>query len=153
MAVELLKRVAERGEGDRGLTLAKRAFEGLDHHAALMQYLRLSAMGVGVAQSNAAWMLKHGYGYALRLQISSLINASLHDSISFSAAADSVMTSPLSLWRKLCVASVIRNVVCSGLQPLTSELSVGTKGQGAHSWQCCCGSVQPSRVTWRRCSS
>ena len=64
VAVELLKRVAERGEGDRGLTLAKRAFEGLDHHAALMQYLRLSAMGVEVAQSNAAWMLKHGYGYA-----------------------------------------------------------------------------------------
>ena len=62
MAVELLKRVAERGEGDRGLTLAKRAFDGLDHHGALMQYLRLSAMGVEVGQSNAAWMLKHGYG-------------------------------------------------------------------------------------------
>ena len=36
----------------------------MDHHAALMQYLRMSALGVEIAQSNAAWMLKHGYGCA-----------------------------------------------------------------------------------------
>ena len=64
VAVELLKRTAERGEGGRGLALAKREYDAMDHHAALMQYLRLSSLGVELAQSNAAWMLKHGYGCA-----------------------------------------------------------------------------------------
>lgn len=61
-AVELLKRVGERGLGDKGLSAARKAFEGQDHHTALMHYLRLADMGLELGQSNAAWMLKHGYG-------------------------------------------------------------------------------------------
>ena len=61
-AVELLKRVGERGEGDKGLGAARRAYEALDHPTALMHYLRLADMGLELGQSNAAWMLKHGYG-------------------------------------------------------------------------------------------
>ena len=61
--MELLKRVGERGLGDKGLSAARTAFEAQDHHTALMHYLRLADMGVELGQSNAAWMLKHGYGW------------------------------------------------------------------------------------------
>ena len=64
LALPLYKAVSERGRWGFGFMSAFRRWSIGDVEAALLTYLRLAFEGHETAQSNAAYMLHHGYGYA-----------------------------------------------------------------------------------------
>ncbi|CAL8462358.1 g1891 [Coccomyxa elongata] len=63
-ALELLKKVAERGPWAAGLQDAFEWYRSGDYEGAVVAYLKAAEMGLEVGQSNAAWMLARGYGAA-----------------------------------------------------------------------------------------
>ncbi|KAK9818102.1 hypothetical protein WJX72_007209 [[Myrmecia] bisecta] len=63
-ALDLLKKVAERGPWAAEIQDGYELFMEGDYESALHLYLRSAEMGMELAQSNAAWMLTHGYGYS-----------------------------------------------------------------------------------------
>ncbi|KAK9842763.1 hypothetical protein WJX74_002011 [Apatococcus lobatus] len=62
-ALDLLKRVAEKGPQAACLQDGLEAFFEGDFDKALLLYLKAAEMGMELGQANAAWMLSHGYGY------------------------------------------------------------------------------------------
>eukprot|EP00204_Picochlorum_oklahomense_P001255 CAMPEP_0118801382 /NCGR_PEP_ID=MMETSP1161-20130426/2956_1 /TAXON_ID=249345 /ORGANISM="Picochlorum oklahomensis, Strain CCMP2329" /LENGTH=776 /DNA_ID=CAMNT_0006729307 /DNA_START=180 /DNA_END=2510 /DNA_ORIENTATION=+ len=60
-AVKLLKKVAERGWAS--LSEAADDYEKGDYSWSLYNYLKGASIGVELAQSNAAWLLRRAYGY------------------------------------------------------------------------------------------
>jgi len=62
LALSLLKQVAEKGPWCQVLQEGHDAFANHDPSAALLSYLRAAQMGLELGQSNAAWMLEHGWG-------------------------------------------------------------------------------------------
>lgn len=60
-AAALLKKVAERGWAS--LAEAQKDFRNGEYDWSLYNYLKAADIGVELAQANAAWMLKEGYGY------------------------------------------------------------------------------------------
>lgn len=65
-AVKLLKKVSERGWGS--VSEAQKDFQDRDMSWALYNYLKYADVGVELAQSNAAWMLRNGHGYVGKFQ-------------------------------------------------------------------------------------
>mmetsp|Transcript_14536 Transcript_14536/g.43932 ORF Transcript_14536/g.43932 Transcript_14536/m.43932 type:complete len:758 (-) Transcript_14536:985-3258(-) len=65
-ALDLLKKVAEKGPAGALLQGGRDAFEAGDYEGALLAYLRAAEAGFELGQSNAAWLLSHGYTGAAR---------------------------------------------------------------------------------------
>ncbi|KAK9906721.1 hypothetical protein WJX75_006842 [Coccomyxa subellipsoidea] len=63
-ALELLKKISERGPWAAVLQDAFDWYRAGDYEGAAVAYLKAAEMGLEVGQSNAAWMLARGYGAA-----------------------------------------------------------------------------------------
>ncbi|EIE24098.1 HCP-like protein [Coccomyxa subellipsoidea C-169] len=63
-ALELLKKIAERGPWAAVLQEAFDWYRTGDYEGAVVAYLKAAEMGLEVGQSNAAWMLSRGFGAA-----------------------------------------------------------------------------------------
>ena len=84
--MELLKKVAERGQGGKTLIAAREAFERGNHQQALLHYLRAADAGFELGQANAAWLLQHGLGYG-----SACVSACLHDALESPGRLDKLL--------------------------------------------------------------